>query len=115
MNSNTKMITCSSLREKYEDLSYSPSDLEPGAITKIAVRLAYLNSSDRTDLNLAANYCVSGKSSLVLAVLSPLHPMADIFNIHGEARDTRVVEYVRNHLERQNLEREISRLEALSI
>ena len=103
------------MKEEYEFLSNSAPALEPDVTSKIAVRLAFLNPSEKTDLNLAAHYCLKGEYAVVLAVLPPTHPMADIFTLRGQARDERVVKYVRNHLQKQDVQAEISRLEALSI
>lgn len=115
MNSNTRMITCSSLKAEREYLSNVTPTLDPTATAKLAVRLAFLSPSDKTDLNLAAHYCLNGETGVVVAVLAPTHPMADIFTVRGDAKDRREVEYIRNHLQKRDIEDEISRLEALSI
>ena len=115
MNNNTRMITRSSLKADYDYLSTVTPTLEPKETAKLAVRLAFLTPSERTDLNLAAHYCLKGEFAVVLAVLPPVHPMADIFSGRGEAKDKRVIEYVRNHLHKQDIQSEISRLEAMSI
>ena len=110
---NLKMIDCSSLRAEYQDLQASEAGLDPDITTKIAVRLAYLNPSQKTDINLAAHYCLNGKPAIVLAVLDPTHPMADIFTIRGEAEDRRVVQYVQSHLKKQDIQQELARLEKI--
>jgi hypothetical protein len=111
MTYSTRMIACSSLRAEHEALQVDESDLDPDITTKIAVRLSFLNPSEKTDINLAADYCLSGKYAYVLAVLDPAHPMADIFTIRGEAKDKRIVEYLRKHLKKQDLREEVSKLE----
>ena len=111
MTNNTTMINYSHLRTEYEALRVEESALLPDVTTKIAVRLASLNPSEKTDMNVAADYCLNGEYSVVLVVLPAVHPMSDVFTIRGEARDKRVVEFIRNHLKSQDLRHELSRLE----
>ena len=108
----TKMITCASMKAEYDNLDVATPELEPETKAKLSVRLAFLNPTEKTDLNLAAHYSLGGELDIVVAVLPFDHPMKDIFTPRGAAKDQRIVEYVRNHLEKQRLQQEISRLEA---
>ncbi len=113
MTYNTRMINCSTLREECAALQVAETGLDQDITTKLAIRLEYLNPSEKTDINLAAHYCLNGKSAIVLAVLDPAHPMADIFTLRGEAKDERMVAYVRDYLKRQDILQEVSRLEKI--
>lgn len=106
----TEMRSCASLKAEYDAIDSKKPCLEPEIQKSLLSRIGKLNAEDRSTLNLAVNYGLEGKATIVLAVFPSEHPMRDLFTSSGEPKGVPTAEYIKDFFAQQQIQTEIARL-----